>query len=160
MRKSLETISLGALGFIVWITWQALHGAHVLPARIPTHFDFAGNPNGWGSPSTLFLFPAVAIANYLLLTVVARFPSSFNYPVAVNAENRPQLEALTLEMIDWLKMEMVFLFAWIQWTIINSAQEGHGPSLALLPVCLLAIFGTIIWFIVAMRRTVQNRPQS
>lgn len=153
MRKSLEAISMMVLVWTGWITWQALHGAEQLPARIAIHFDVAGNPNGWGKPSMLPLFPAVAVANYLLLSLAMRFPSTFNYPVAVTAENRPRLEALALDMIAWLKMEIVCLFAWIQWTIIEMARRGRGDlSSALLAVSIGAIFATIAWFFMAMRR--------
>jgi uncharacterized membrane protein len=157
MRKSLEAISLAALAFIFWITWQALYGAEQLPARIAVHFDMAGNPNGWDSPSSLPELPIVAVAIYLLMTLVARFPSAFKYPVEVTEENRPRLEALNLDLIAWMKMEMVCLFAWIQWVIIEMARRGRGdPSfLALLLVFLVALFGTIIWFTMAMRRAAQ-----
>ncbi len=152
MRKILEAISLGALALQLWITHRALYGPGRLPERIPTHFDFAGNPNGWGSPAMLLLFPAVAVALYLIITVVARFPSAFNYPVPVTAENRPRLQALVLGMIAWLKMELVCLFTWIQWSIIETARRGQGGlTPVLMPLSILAIFGTVIWYFVAMR---------
>jgi len=85
--------------------------------------------------------------------VVSQFPSAFNYPVRVTAENRPRLEALTLQMIAWLKTEMICLFAWIQWAIVESARQGRlSVSLAEMPLFILAIFGTIAWHIVAMFR--------
>ncbi len=153
MRKSLEAISLGGLAFLFWITWRALYGPQPLPGKIPTHFDLAGEPNGWGSPSTLLLLPAVALAFYLLITLVSQFPSAFNYPVRVTAENRPRLQARALEMIAWLKTELVCLFTWIQGSTIEAAQRGHGglPP-ALLPVSLVTVFGTVAWHIVAMFR--------
>ncbi len=161
MRISLEAISMMVLVWTGWITWHALHGAEQLPARVATHFDAAGNPNGWGEPSMLPLFPAVAVAIYLLMTLVAQFPASFNYPVEVTAENRPQLEALALDMIAWIKMEMVCLFAWIQWSTIEVARRGHGGlSPALLPVSIGVVFGTIGWFFAAMRRTARAKLDS
>ncbi len=107
MRRTLEVVSLAGLAVLFWITWRAFYGPDPLPARIPTHFDIAGNPNGWGSPSSLLLLPAVALAIYLGMTVVSKFPSAFNYPVRVTPENRPRLQALTLQMIAWLKTEMI-----------------------------------------------------
>jgi uncharacterized membrane protein len=162
MRKSLEAISLMVLVWTGWITWQALHGAKQLPARIAVHFDMAGNPDGWDSPSMLPLFPVVAVAIYLLMTLVTQFPESFNYPVEVTAENRPRLEALALEMITWLKTEMVCLFAWIQWVIIEMARRGRGDLsfMALLPVFLVMIFGTVAWSIVAVRRAAHSESGS
>jgi uncharacterized membrane protein len=153
MRKSLEAISLGALAVMIWITWQALNGPEHLPGRIPIHFDAAGNPNGWGKPSALLELPVVAVVLYLGMTLVARIPSAFNYPVRVTAENRACLQALALEMIAWIKMEMVCLFAWIQWSTLEVARQGRGGlSPALLPVSLVALFGTAAWFIAAMHR--------
>jgi len=81
MRKSLEAVALAALAFQAWITYRAFFGPDPLPAKIPTHFDAAGNPNAWGSPATLLFLPAIAVFIYLLFTVVTRFPSAFNYSV-------------------------------------------------------------------------------
>ena len=158
MRKSLEAISMIALAVLVWITWQALYGPVPLPDRIPTHFDAAGNPNGWGPPSTLWLLPVVAAALYLLITVLAQFPKAFNYPVRVPDENRARLEALTLRMIAWLKVELVCLFAGIQWSIIDSVRQGEGKqSPALVPMFVAVVFVTLGWHIVTIFRTAQAR---
>jgi hypothetical protein len=56
-------------------------------------------------------------------------------------------------MIAWLKAEVVCLFAWIQVSTIEAARRGLGglPP-ALIPVSLVAIFVTVAWYIVAMRR--------
>jgi uncharacterized membrane protein len=159
MRKSLEAISLAALAFMFWVYWNAQFGLGRLPERIPIHFNFAGQPDAWGKPTMLPIMPVVALVLYLLLTVLARFPSIFNYPVEVTAENRPWLEALALDMIAWIKMEMVCLFAWIQWSTIEVARQGRGGlSPALLPVFLVTLFGTLAWFITAMRRAAAGDP--
>jgi uncharacterized membrane protein len=124
-----------------------------LPDRVPTHFNFAGQPDGWGKPSVLPLMLIVTVVSYLLMTLLARFPSIFNYPVEVTAENRPRLESLALDLIVWLKMEMVWLFAWIQWSIVEVARQCHGSfSPSLLPVFLVTLIVTLAWFITAMFR--------
>ena len=153
MRKSLEAIGLAALAVLIWVTWSALAGPDPLPERIPTHFDMQGHPNGWGSPAMLLLLPVIAVALYLMMTVVARFPSSFSYPVRVTAENRARLQELTLNMVAWLKTELVCLFAWMQWSIIQMIRSGHGRlSPALVPGFLIVIFGTIGFHIFALFR--------
>jgi uncharacterized membrane protein len=158
MRKQLEAISLAVLALIVWITWQALHGPNPLPQRIPTHFDGAGNPNGWGSSSTLLLLPAVAMGIYLLITLIAQFPALFNYPVRVTEENHARLESLTLRLFEWIKVEVVCLLAWIQWFIIRSVRQGHGHlSPAFMVLFLAAIFATVGWHMVAIFRAA--RPE-
>jgi uncharacterized membrane protein len=153
MRKTLETICLIALAAQIWITWQALVGPEKLPDRIPFHFDAAGNPNGWGSPASLILVPAMAAGFYLLLTVIVLFPSTFNYPVEVTEENRPRLQALAQDMFAWLKAEIVCFFAWLGWGLIQAARhpgQVFAPTGVL--VFLLVVFSTLGWYIVAMRR--------
>ena len=157
MRKVLAALSLIAFGVLFWVTGRALYGPERLPDKIPTHFDFAGHPNAWGSPATLLLLPAVAIVLYAGISLVARFPSAFNYPVRVTPQNRPRLEALAIAMIAWLKTELIWLFAWIQWSTIAAARgRQSGLTPALMPVSILAIFGTIGWHFVAMRRAAKE----
>jgi hypothetical protein len=161
MRQSLEAISLGALVVMAWETGRALFGPDRLMDRIPTHFNLAGQPDRWGSPSTLPVLLVVALALYLLLTIVARFPSTFNYPVRVTVENRPQLEALALDLILWIKAEAVCLMAGIQWFTIEAARQGRGGLHgAFVSVYLLALFATVAWFMVAMRRAAHTKSAS
>ena len=154
MRRNLEAIGLVTLTFLAWITYRALYGPTRLPDKIPTHFDLAGNPNAWGSPSTLWLLPVIATAIYGLITLVSFFPSAFNYPVKVTSENRPRLQALSLQMVAWLKVELAFLITWLQWSILAAVRSGHGRvSPWIVPVFLVLVFGTCIGYIVAMVRT-------
>jgi len=160
MRKTLEAISLAALAVLFWSTWRALSGPGQLPDRIPTHFDLAGHADGWGSPQALLMVPAVAFVLYLGITLVARFPAVFNYPVRVTPENRRRLEELALNMICWLKTELVCLFAWLQILTIDAARRsGPKPSVnfALVPVSIVVVFATVGWHFVAMRRAASPR---
>lgn len=157
MRKLLEMISLTALGFQLAITTLALFGSQRLPERIPIHFDALGNPNAWGSPAMLLLLPSVAVINYLLFTVVTKFPSAFNYPVRVTVANRLRLQGLALDMIAWLKAEIVCLFARMQWATIEVArhpQQGMPPSM--MPVALVIVFATVTFYIAAMFRVAKE----
>jgi uncharacterized membrane protein len=153
MRKILEAISLASLAALLWITYGALYGPERLPDRIPTHFDLSGNPNGWGSPGALWLLPIVAVVFYLAITITSRFPSAFHYPVRVTQENLPRLQAISLQMIAWLKAESLCLFAWIQWSIVHAVREGRfSLSPFLMPVFLVLILGTVLGSIVVMIR--------
>ncbi|MGA9669384.1 MAG: DUF1648 domain-containing protein [Terracidiphilus sp.] len=154
MRKNLEIVGLVVLAVLCWITWQALYGPDRLPDRVPTHFDAAGTPNGWGPPSTLLLLPIVAVGVYCLITLVALFPSAFNYPVRITLENRLRLQTLSLQMVAWLKFDLACLFTWLQWSILNTVRNGQGRlSPWIVPFFLVVVFGTCIAHIVAMFRT-------
>jgi len=151
MRKTLEAVGLGALAVLAWITYNAFNGPEPLPDRIPTHFDVAGNPNGWGSPAMLLLLPVIAGALYVTLTVVSRFPSAFRYSVSVTKENRPRLQEVTLDMLAWLKAELACLFAALQWWMIQAARTAEGRiSPWLLPGFLAVVLATAGWHIFAL----------
>lgn len=153
MRKALEWIAVVGLVLVLALTAYALYGPHPLTGRIATHFNASGQPNGWGTPAMLWFMPGVAVFIYALMTVVARFPASFNYPFRITPRTRPLLEALTMQMVAWLKAELMATFAWIQWGTIRSAQEGKlGLSSFFLPVVIGIVFGTIFAHFIAMRR--------
>lgn len=153
MRRLLEAIGLIALAVLMWITYQALTGPERLPDRIPTHFDMAGNANGWGSPAMLLLLPVVALGLYLTFVVVSRFPSAFHYPVRVAPANLPRIQDLTIDMLTWLKSELACLFAALQWWMIQAARSGDGRlPVLLVPGFLVVIFATMGWHLVAVIR--------
>jgi uncharacterized membrane protein len=154
MRKLLEAFALTGLAAVVWLTYSALYGRGRLPDRVPTHFDGAGNPNGWGSPHALIIMPLIAASIYLLMTVAALFPSAFHYPVRSTPQALPRMQAITLDMLAWLKAEIVCLFAVLQWASIQSARTGYGHLFAaILPGVLIVILGTVGWHVFALFRT-------
>lgn len=143
MRKILDLISLAILAALFLTVGLALYGAARLPARIPTHFDAAGNANGWGSPLALLFLPFIALGVYLLLTVAARFSALFNYPgwIKITDENRPRLEALTVDLLAWMKAEMVCLFAAITWIWLHAIRR---PEKGFSPLWTLTVAGAIL----------------
>jgi Protein of unknown function (DUF1648) len=153
VRKILAVIAWAAIVALWALTVQAIYGAHPLPARIPIHFDIAGNINGWGGPRTLWLLPIIATFTGALLTLVSRYPQSFNYPVPVTPLTRPRLEAISLSMVAWLRVELASLFLWIQYAIIRSARTGKNAlSLLLLLFAIACVLATVIAHIVASAR--------
>src|ERR1700722_9305629 len=126
MRKLLHILSLAALAFLLWITYAAPYGPNHLTGRIPTHFGADGQPDAWGEPKMLLLLPCVAIFLYLMMTLVSRFPNAFNYPVRVTAQNRPRLQGIAQNMIAWLTLETVCLFAALQYFIVQAIRTQHN----------------------------------
>jgi len=157
MRKSLEALGIVAFLLLAWITWAALYGPNRLPDRVPTHFDAAGNPNAWGSPMGMVILPVMAAGLYLLMSLVTRFPGAFHYPVRVTRLNIERLQSVTLDMIAWLKVELVCLFTLLQWAFIQAARTGSGRLFPMiLPFFIVAIFGTVGWHFIAMFRAARS----
>jgi uncharacterized membrane protein len=153
MRRLLEAVSVGALLVNFVLTWLALDSGFKVPDQIPTHFDIAGRPDGWGSPLSLLLLPVVALFLYGAITTASRFPSAFNYPTRVTAQNRDSLQQIALNMMAWIKAELCSLFAVIQYSTIDTARQArNGLSPLLMPLALVIVFGTVVAHIIAMRR--------
>lgn len=153
----MQYAALAALLALWAITAYAVAGPHRLSASIPTHFDLAGKPNGWGQPGMLWLLPVIATVVIGLMWLVARHPGAFNYPVRVTPANRLRMEGITLGMIAWLQLELAALFLAIQYAILQSVRDGRNRlSPALVPIVLLVVFGTVVWhfraLLVAWRR--------
>lgn len=144
MRTPLKFAAFAALLATWALTAYTIYGPHPLPARIPTHFDLAGNPNGWGTPAMLWLLPIIATVVVASMSLVAHFPQSFNYPLRVTPATRPRLQAISLDMIAWLQLEIAGLMLWIQFAIIQAARSGHNslPPL-IVPGVILLVLGTI-----------------
>jgi uncharacterized membrane protein len=160
MRKWLEGIALLALGLHTSITILALLGPQRLPDRIPIHFDTAGHPTSWGSPTMLLLLPAITIIIYLLFTVVTRAPGAFNYPVTVTSQNRQRVQNLAMDMMAWLKAEIVSLLTWMQWVTVDVARnpERHMPVMT--AVALVAVFATLTCYMARMYLAGRESPHS
>jgi len=158
MRRSANAIGLLALVTLFWMTQRALSGPDRLTGPVPTHFDFAGRPNAWGSPAMLWLLPVIALAMFALLSVVGRLPMRLiNLPVAVTDENLPRIRSLLGDLLAALWAELACTFLLIQWAAIRAARYPQRllPGW-LLPLTVGVILLTTLSFVVAMRRTARS----
>lgn len=160
LRSTLQAIAALGLAGIWALAGMAVLGPHKLPGRIPVHFNALGQIDAWGSPAMLWFLPGVATGIYLLMTLVARHPGAFNYPVRVTPLNRPRLEAISLNLIAWLQAELLWLFLFIEYASIRSVRLGRSAlSPWMVPICIAVIFLTVGWHIAAMVRAGRPKPR-
>lgn len=127
---------LAATGVVVLIVWLATAWPS-LPAQVPQHFGWSGPPDHFGPKAGLLFLPAVAILLYSALTVISRFSSTFNYPTAITDSNRDALQRLGVDLISWLKVEVVWTFVWLTATIVRIATgKTSGLNSAFVPIVL------------------------
>lgn len=162
MRMTLEAICLGLLAVLYGITYSALHGVDRLPGRIPTHFDISGHPNAWGSPGFLWLLPIIGTGLYLLMTALGSIRyRRYNLPVRVTEANLAFVQEQTSMMVAWIKSEMLCLFAYLEWSIIQSTRSNElRLSPLLIPVFLVVIFTTVGWRLAGLIRGARARVES
>lgn len=107
----------------------------------PTHFDLAGNIDGYGSAATLFLIPGMMLFVSLMMSLMIRFApiSMMNLPFRV----KPEREFLVYGDLVWLFIGMIIIFnvyALVQ-TILWAYQiSSMIPAIVL----VIALFADII----------------
>lgn len=131
-----------------------------LPARIPTHFNAAGVPDGFGPRTNWWFLPGVNVfSSMLLIGVVMRIP---RHPDLLNLPSKPEILALPPEAqrsvvrqaqpgLMMLGFMVAAMFAYMQYASWTSAMgRGTGSmgsliiivplmSIALLPALLLPV---------------------
>lgn len=112
-----------------------------LPETIPTHFNAAGQADGFGPRATLFILPALGTLVFIGLTILNRFPHVFNYPVKLTAENVAKQYTMATRMIRILKLAILVIFSLIVWSSSYAAiQQTNSIGFWLLPALLVIIF--------------------
>ena len=151
MEFILELISLlGLLGaaYVLIKFWPDL------PDEKPKHFGFTGEADAWGDPSSLYILLGVNFLMYIMLTIIRRFPHTFNYPVQINENNAFRQYQLAVVYISLLKAQVVWLFAYLQWQMIQVALgNSTGLGAWFIVVVLLAFLLPILIYAGIARRT-------
>ena len=129
-RKTLLIwLNIGLL-ILAWI--MALSSYDSLPERIPTHFNFKGQPNAWGekSPYIFFMLPVVQSLIVLLIFILLRYTHLYNFPQKKEVRNWP--DKYRQPVYDFLKLFMLLIalllnimFLIIQKMIIDSSKAGE-----------------------------------
>jgi uncharacterized membrane protein len=123
-----------------------------LPERIPTHFGFDGQPDRWGSRATILALPIASTAIVLVLSVLERFPHTYNYAWPITPENAPRQYALARGMLVALKAVLCWLFLAILVGTCRAATGGGGLSGWIPTVGVGVVFALIGGYLAMARR--------
>ena len=116
---------------IEFIGWILLIGTWILtvlsfsdlPESIPTHFNGAGEADGFGEKSNIYTLPIIGTILFIGMTMLNKNPHIFNYPEAITNENALSQYYNTTRMIRILKLIIVFIFGLI---LIMTLQYTNG----------------------------------
>jgi uncharacterized membrane protein len=139
------------LGWLILLALWALTITYysTLPDTIPTHFNTAGEADGFGRKASIVSLPVVASLLYIGLTVLNRFPHIFNFPTHVTQDNALSQYTNATRMIRYLKLILVLVFAGISFQTIQQANgAGEGLGVWFLPLTLVLIFIPLIYFVI------------
>ena len=127
-----------------------------LPETIPTHYNGAGQADGFGGKASILTLPLIASILFVGLTILNRFPHVFNYPTIITQENAFRHYTNSTRMIRYLKFSIVFIFGLITLKTINNANgKENGLGVWFLPLSMALIFIPIIYFMIKSFQTKQ-----
>ena len=145
--------SLSVFLFTALVGWSAL-AYRRLPESIPQHFDIRGHADAWTRTSLLSWFAPIllALATVALVQGIAallpRYPHLINMPdkdklLALPPEKqRPVIEVIQ-SMVDWITLEILTVFALVQWSMYRAAHGGQQDFIIVF-VVLMSPVGLII----------------
>ena len=143
MRKLPDAIAI--IGLVVMFACVGVFWSQ-LPALVPTHIGASGSPTSYGPKVSIWTLPIVGLLLYCFLTLISLIPMRFNSSSKATAA---QLQPLTLELVGWLKAEVVWIFVWLNWTILQiSLGRSSGLSPAFPAVSLGAVILTLAVFVI------------
>ncbi len=139
------------LGWLILLALCTLTINHysALPDTIPTHFNAAGEADGFGSKVSIIALPVIASVLFIGLTLLNRYPHSFNYPTAITQDNALRQYTLATRMLRYLKLVLLLVFGGIEFmTIQNATGKAAGLGVWFLPLTLVLVFLPLIYFVV------------
>ena len=153
---SLELIPLFLLGLTVYLV-AANYSS--LPDTIPTHFGVSGTADDWGSKSTIFLLPALAVPLYFLMSVfnawfaLVKDPKSLiNLPGEMKARltdtQAEEVRTFTSRSLFAMKTVIEGMMAYLVYMTIqvaNGEVASLGAYFFLFLGAILVIAGLLIW---------------
>ncbi len=113
-----------------------------LPETIPTHFNFKGEADEFGSRDTIFTLPFVGAVVFVGMTILNRYPHTFNYFVEITEENAQRQYLLATRLIRYLKVAILLIFSLIVFTTLQTATgqaDGLGVWFYLALIGILGI---------------------
>lgn len=145
INKALDIIGvllIISLCIITFIEWRNA------PNIIPTHYNFQGEIDAYGSKNMLFFLLPIVVILYIGLYVLAGYPEVYNYAIRITEENKERQYNMASTLIRVLNIELVLTFTYIQLKQATSIfSETDNLSLWFLPIVLVIIFGTLAFYI-------------
>jgi len=134
------------------LLWQAVylfHAWHSLPESLPSHFGLNGVADRSAPRSLPWVLFGVCVLLTIFLSVLEKYPQTFNLPSQREGPDRPRQEAIAQDLLGWIRLEIVLLYCFILWSIVNVAQHkiaGLGVWFPLITVGVVALtVGYSLW---------------
>ncbi len=136
-------------GLLVFLWWLTIKNYKTLPQTIPTHFDFEGKADNFGSKKYSYFMPVLATIFYVGFAFIVRIPESANYPIEITKENESAQFLIMEVFMRWLYTLVTLIFLNSQdYMFRYSVDENAKPKVPMATSIFAVIGSLIILFIV------------
>ncbi len=135
--------------FLIILIWVSAFSFYFrLPEIISVHFNLYGEMDRMGSKNHLILIPIIATFLFVLMTILLRYPESYNYPVKITAENAQKQYQRAIRLIRWLNFSLGLIFNSVLWMMFVSAQSTSNIwNLLFIPAVILLSIIPLIFYL-------------
>lgn len=150
VKLACEVISgmalLAGIGAVA-LNWTAL------PNTIAVHFNYLGQPDGYGPKEVLFFMVGLAVVMQVTLSLGANNPKRANVPWKITEANREETMAMVKDLLITIKAEISVMLSYLLWAMVQCGlKQADGLGVYFLPIFLLATFAPIVAFFVRGRK--------
>ena len=129
---------MAALLGIVTLTAYVLWRYPSLPEVVPTHFDFTGQPDDFGSRSSLLWLAGIMVGMGALIAWLSTKPNALNYPGEITEANAQRIYREGERMMVWVLAGVAVVYLGIV------LQTFAAAGSAVLVVGLVALLGSTL----------------
>jgi uncharacterized membrane protein len=141
-----------------------------IPARMASHFDAYGAPNGWAPKEMFFVLMFLVVALTAIPTFMVHRLINPDRPDRVNLPNKsywlapehfPELQRFFSAQMAWFGCGVLFVLLFGTTQAINAnLPGGHFDSTAMFHVIVAFVLLTILWTILLIRHFSRVPPSS
>lgn len=141
-------LDLAALLLLLLLWILAVNFFIDAPEKVPTGFDAAGNPRGWGSPAFYFLMSGMGTFYAVAMFLAAYFPQFINLPVVLKENTVVPQSALMIRCCRWLNIVGLAMFLFILFQMAGYQYEALRMDASLFVAGMIGNVVLMLGFII------------
>ncbi len=114
MEYICRLLLVGTLIYLI-VRWNAI------PDQIPTHYNAAGEIDGWGGKGMVWLPVVISWGLYLGITFIGHYPELWNTGVKITEKNKEKVYRLIKYLIGTSKLILVSVFTLL--TVFSTLEK-------------------------------------
>ena len=135
--------------FLIVLLWVLTIKFYIdAPEKVPTGFDAAGNPRGWGSAAFYFLMSGMGTFYAVAMLFAAYFPQFINMPVVLKESTIVPQSALMIRCCRWLNIVGLAMFLFILIHIAGYQYEALRMDASLFVAGMIGNVVLMLGFII------------